>query len=902
MTKLLQFVEFDAETCSLEYGVSPCAAGAENWFFQSSNEGFTVSEATLTSEATHSALTSTDTEPQLISPGSLTIDGSTDYKITLDIERVSAAGTWVGRCLYTTSGHGFSASFYKDIPDIPVGRQFLVLDMSDLTVGGDDWIENEITQIRFDFEGEASQTFNIYSIQVHKVQKCFNTLNTCQDRGNYDPEVTTFRYAEDTGYLVESGIEAIPSLISTAFTPAKLKLGESLGTRATLSVTFEDHLHADNGPGYDKYHKQREYEAYSQGTYWGRFRARRPFVRGKDIRLIRGELGQTLGQMDTRHYVVEAFDGPTPEMKYTLIAKDVLKFADDDRSQAPVLSPGFLVSGITDVATSATLSPSGVGNTDYPASGKVAIGGEEICSFTRSGDVLTLTRAQNNTVAVAHDAQDRVQLVLEYTGADVADIVQDLLETYSGVPSSYVPIVDWQTETAAFLGRVYTGIIAEPTGVRTLINELIEQAALVIWWDDEAQQIKLQVLRAISTEAASYDRDNVIEASLKSREEPSKRLSQAWVYYGQRNPLVPVDEEANYRSVLLTLDLEAESDYGSPAIKKIYSRWIAAFGSSAAGRLGDILISRFRDPPRTFRFDTWRYSGEALIALAGGYKLNGLNMQDATGAPEFADIQVTHINHNRAVLNVEAEEVLITEGDEVDLTNRTIIVDSNTTNFDLLTIHNGIYPAPTGTESPAVTLTCIVNSGVIVGSTSAATPAFIAGNGSDWPGTFSVVVDVRGRIQGKGGDGGDSFVDTGDHDGDDGGPALYTREDIDLILNVGSGEIWGGGGGGAAGLTATGGFTVFGGGGGGGQGSTPGAAGQAEPTLPGEDGTAGTTEAEGTGGLSNFSPALNGADGGSAGVAGGDVSGTGGAAGDAIDGVSFVTKTGVGDILGSEVN
>lgn len=49
----------------------------------------------------------------------------------------------------------------------------------------------------------------------------------------------------------------------------------------------------------------------------------------------------------TRYFVVDSFDGPTPEGKYTIIAKDVLKFADGDRSQAPDLSNGFLAADIT---------------------------------------------------------------------------------------------------------------------------------------------------------------------------------------------------------------------------------------------------------------------------------------------------------------------------------------------------------------------------------------------------------------------------------------------------------------------------------------------------------------------------------------------------------------------------
>ena len=73
-------------------------------------------------------------------------------------------------------------------------------------------------------------------------------------------------------------------------------------------------------------------------------------------------------------------------------------------------------------------------------------------------------------------------LVLQYNADDVADIIRDLLVTYAGAPSAYIPLSAWQLETATFLGTLYSAIIANPTPVRQLISELIEQAALALWW------------------------------------------------------------------------------------------------------------------------------------------------------------------------------------------------------------------------------------------------------------------------------------------------------------------------------------------------------------------------------------------------------------------------------------
>lgn len=707
---------------------------------------------------------------------------------------------------------------------------------------------------------------------------------------------TTFRFAKPVDYL-PADIEAIPSIRSVSYSPSRISLGENLGERASLTVTFTDHRHIFNGEDYDS------------GTFWGKWRARHGTrLRGKSLRWITGLDTQTLAQMDTNHFVIESTDGPTPGGTYTIVAKDVLKLADGDRAQAPLLSNGFLVANIDDSVTSATLSPAGIGSAEYPASGHVAIGGEEICAFTRSGDTLTLTRAQLGTLAVEHEAGDRVQLVLRYVGEDPGDIIADLLENYAGVPSSYIPIIAWNTETDSFLQRLYTATIAEPVSVNKLVSELVEQAALAVWWEPSTELIRLQVLRAISTEAARFTEENTIEGSLTIKDQPNTRISQVWTYFGQRNPLDPIDEPDNFRSVEITVNLEAETEYGGASIKKIFSRWIPFGGRSVAQRLNNIQIGRFVDPPRHITFDVFRY-GEITPNLGGGYRVEAWPIQNVDGTPANAPIQITRLNPMADRYQIEAEEMLFQSLDPTDLINRVIIIDSGTLDVNLRELHDSIYPDPTGDESPEMTVTCYIEEGAIVGSTDAATPAFDVG---DWPAGIPVTVYVRGRIQGKGGNGGPA-AKAGIADqaayvvGQPGGTALYARYPIDLILDEGAGEIWGGGGGGLGGQIDA--SDKRAGTGGGGAGQLPGQPGElGNGQNPEQFGGPGTTEAGGAGGSSGTSRAQDGFPGGGPGEDAPDYTGTfytavnGASAGDAIDGLSFVTKTGAGDIRGDEVN
>jgi hypothetical protein len=128
-----------------------------------------------------------------------------------------------------------------------------------------------------------------------------------------------------------------------------------------------------------------------------------------------------------------------------------------------------------------------------------------------------------------------------------------------------------------------------------------------------------------------------------------------WTYFGQRNPTDRGDNEDNYRAALATVDLELETDYGGPVVRKITGKWIAT--ENAAERLNQIQMSRFRNPPRNFAFDLFH---EAAVSAGSGYRLRWRQNQDETGVEvaEGAPIQVTRVSVEPGVIHIEAEEML----------------------------------------------------------------------------------------------------------------------------------------------------------------------------------------------------------------------------------------------------
>ncbi len=217
--------------------------------------------------------------------------------------------------------------------------------------------------------------------------------------------------------------------------------------------------------------------------------------------------------------------------------------------------------------------------------------------------------------------------------------------------------------------------------------------------------------------------------------------------------------------------------------------------------------------------------------------------------------------------------------------------------------------------SPTVPLTAVyeIASGVTISSSSSSNNAITA---SGFPAGSIINIINAGTITGAGGAGGDRVDGSGrlgaSKPGIKGGTAIYTRNTT-FITNTGT-IAGGGGGGGGGGRTNRGGesYDDYTGNGGGGAGTIVGSGGGGA----GSAAASGTSTTGGSGNSYYSNPGSSEQQYGSSGGAGGglgqpgsrglpnpDFDGTnlGGAAGNAIDGISYTTKTVSGTILGLEV-
>lgn len=472
-------------------------------------------------------------------------------------------------------------------------------------------------------------------------RSCFNTRATCQDAANFLSAVQMYRLS-DMGIGLPPEVEAIPCIESVSIASTKLTPMKGLGQRASISITLRDFAHHDRG--FDPYVASRTYSAEDQGTFWGKFRARHKYYQGRKLRIRTGEISTpwNWSSFDDRTYIIDRITGPDASGKVTITAKDVLKLADGDRAQCPRASSSTLSADITAVATSITLLPAGIGTSEYAVreqtvgSGYVRIG-SEIMSYTRSGDVLTVVRAQQGTVAATHTAGDSVQLCAAWSAVNVATVIKQLLgPLYANVDAansgtSYLSDASWADEAIGNLGAYpVTAIISKPEGIDTLISELSEQCMALVWWDEVAALIKIRGIAPQLTAASFTDDDSLIAGTVQAADDPAGRVSQVWFFYGLIDASGDI-KASNFRNLYVQADLDAEDadQYGEQRIKTIYSRWLSS-AAPVIKTAGRTLIF-LRDNPRTAKFSLDRK--DRALDVADSATLVTKAFQDETGAP-----------------------------------------------------------------------------------------------------------------------------------------------------------------------------------------------------------------------------------------------------------------------------
>jgi hypothetical protein len=498
-------------------------------------------------------------------------------------------------------------------------------------------------------------------------RKCFNTLATCAVPSAYNATTQTLRFAYNQSGLPK-GQTVFPALQSVSTRSGEINLSgidprtNALGKRARVTVTLQDFTYHDtltdpyvaerstgaaqfSGVGYDP----------ARGTFFAKLIARQPYYVGKALRVKRGQVGDDLATMPTAHYVITEWSGPDAAGVVQITAKDVLDLADNAKAVAPKASRGKLLAAITADATSLTLSPEGVG-AEYPASGRLAVG-REVVTYTRSGDVLTLTaRGVDNTTPVAHSVNDVAQVCLRYDAARPCDVIRDLLVTYAGVPAAFIDLTAWQDENDRWLPSIkMTATITKPAGVAQLIGEVC-QHGLLTWWDETAQQIRYRANRPLEFGETAYplgDAANIITGTPDIERADDQRISEIHFWHAVIDPTEGAESERNYSKLVIAP--VTPNPYGQDAIKTIYSRWFGQSGDDpAAASIAVKLRNRYQFTPNIISGDVDLKDAPGL-SLGNVVEVTSYLLQDATGANLPEQMQLKYLEKKDGRLSFKAE-------------------------------------------------------------------------------------------------------------------------------------------------------------------------------------------------------------------------------------------------------
>lgn len=620
-------------------------------------------------------------------------------------------------------GDGYYRFFFEFQPTV-VRTEYELFITTLFERGIDETIETTMWSASFGKEYEYFAT-GLDPVYPTSGTACFNTRSTCQVPNFYDKGVQVLRFVEKTSEIPTDALYW-PMVTGVSVTPAKLNPGgansnaRALGQRASLSVRFQD------APGNDRivdpYVADRDYDPLERGTWWTKWRARNPYYMQRPLRLRSGYMvnGQVVDEI-TRDFVITGFSGPDSNGNVSIQGKDVLTLAEDEKAQAPVASRGKLSADLTAGATSATLTPAGIGDDEYPPTGFVRVG-KEVMAFTRSGDNLTLTRGQFGTEAKEHDEDDSVQLCLRYVSQAPQDILYDLLLNYANIPAEYLDKAQWDAEALDFLPRLYSAIITEPNGVSKLISEMCQQMYFTIWWDERLGKVILKSVR-LAQEDEVFELDDtktLVKNSVSWKDLADELITQVWVYYGQLDPTEKLDQGSNYATIAITADPSAEGadKHNLRRIKTIFSRWIDATNASAAEDLGQRILNRYGNAPRqvTFRVD----AKDRYLWLGDYIRLTNRLRVDQFGRAVPVNLQI--FEAEEAALGSEfrftAQEFIpaLIGGDQVEDPNERVIpITSDLLNVNLRTLHDSLFGAPAGTEN----ITFVIREGVTIGGDAA---------------------------------------------------------------------------------------------------------------------------------------------------------------------------------------
>lgn len=442
--------------------------------------------------------------------------------------------------------------------------------------------------------------------------KCFNLRAGCQDSANFLLGTPLTLKFSKVGIPLPAGFKAFPVLSGVRQSSTTANIGGAdprygaLGKQATLDFDLADFTHHERGV--DPYASERVtgaaqfdtigYRPEDRSTFLAKLKARWPNYAGGAVRLCRAYIvNGAITDQSTYNHVLKEMAGPS-DGSMRVSAYSIFDLMNGKTAVCPRPTRGALTLPMTNVATSFVVTPAGIGDAEYDASGFLTVGAE-IMGFNRTADTFTVTRGQKGTTAAAHSEADTVQQAWTCTNARLDDVVSELVLDFTDTPASWVPAAEWAAEVTRWGASILlTTTITSPTPVGTLVGELADLGCNVIP-DERAGEIRLRMNRPIDGDTVySVTDDNAYQISQEDREED--RVTQVYFVHKRADPTKGIgtsDDVSNYLRRALTVNPDAIAIYDSVRTRTIRTRWLDQGDDTTVAIVSWQLLRRFEKAP-----------------------------------------------------------------------------------------------------------------------------------------------------------------------------------------------------------------------------------------------------------------------------------------------------------------
>ena len=386
-------------------------------------------------------------------------------------------------------------------------------------------------------------------------------------------------------------------VINSSESTSKLKAGEGLASRGTMSITCTD-FDGDPGP----------INFSDKGTFFGKLRARN-VLQGKKIithkYTIAGAVGQeVIEEIGTSTHFITNTELSNGVFK--LQAKDALKDVEAFSQKFPEPSEIVLTADINETTTTIPVSEVG----DIVAGSVVRIDDELMYVNSTGANVLnvaargtTITNPDSTVVYKTnvsdHSTDSTVQPSYVMSKTPLWTVLEDIY-TSLGL-TEYIDVAQWQAEIQEWNADAFLyGVFSKPDEGSSLINRLLSAYLIDMWLDQQTQKIRVSAVTAWKDSIRILEEGNDL-SSLVITESEDSRFSRAYMY-NKKDFKAENDDVINYSKLTISTDTAVETDdfYGSIKVKEFDNN---DFISTASAQTTVArYIQRFSRAPKNIKF------------------------------------------------------------------------------------------------------------------------------------------------------------------------------------------------------------------------------------------------------------------------------------------------------------